>query len=96
MKLLLADEAKSDLAGIYVYSRENWGVTQARAYMLSLRSVLKRLAAEQIAGVAAHGIRPGLRRQTAGSHVIWFRMEPNLLRVIRVLHQSRDAGRWMG
>ena len=96
MKLFLTDAAQADIAEIYACSRKRWGVAQARSYALDLRSMLKCFAAGQTAGLAAPDIRPGMRCQLSGSHVIWFRAEPGLLRVIRVLHQSRDAGRWIG
>ena len=46
-------------------------------------------------GGAAEDIATGLRRQIVGSHLIWFRLNGERLVVIRVLHQSRDAGRWV-
>ena len=53
--------------------------------------LFRSLAEGDLSGVAANEIQPGLRRQVSGSHVIWFRVEADLLRVVRVLHQSRDA-----
>ena len=63
--------------------------------MKALRDTAIALAEGNISGVAASEIQPGLRRQISGSHVIWFRVEADLLTVVRVPHQSRDAGKWV-
>lgn len=72
------------------------GISRADRYIKALRDTAMALAQVDISGVAAHDIQPDLRRQISGSHVIWFRVKAYLLRVVRVLHQSRDAGATLG
>lgn len=95
MKLEVSDEAASDLREIYAYSREVWGVSRARTYVLDIKTHFRRLAQSVASGTKADDIAIGLRRLVSGSHVIWFRVEGDTLRVVRVLHTSRDAGRWV-
>lgn len=96
MKLDIAAEAKADLRAIHAYSVERWGSVRAAAYLDNLQSKMRALAEHSLSGALADEVRPGLRRQVAGSHVIWFRIDGDRLKVIRVLHQSREAGLWIG
>ena len=57
---------------------------------------LKALAVGQLSGQSADDVTAGLRRQVSGAHVIWFRHETDRVLIIRILHQSRDVGRWLG
>lgn len=96
MKLDIAAEANADLRAIYAYSVENWGMAKASAYLDNIQARMRAIAELSLTGVAADDVRPGLRRQIAGSHTIWFRIEGDRVKVIRVLHQSREIGLWVG
>lgn len=96
MKLDIAVEARADLRAIHSYSVEHWGRVRAAAYLDNIQAKMCALAEPTLSGVPADEVRPGLRRQVAGSHAIWFRIEGDRLKVIRVLHQSREAGLWIG
>jgi toxin ParE1/3/4 len=96
VKLDLSEEAARDLDEILNYSIRLWGVARAFGYIEDIDARLKALAREEMSGVRADEISPGLRRQLAGSHAIWFRIEGDRLKVVRVLHQSRDPGEWVG
>lgn len=96
MILEITPLAKQDIIDIYSFSKAEWGTVRARVYANDLRSRMKALAVQRLSGQAADAVLQGLRRQVSGSHVIWFRREPDRIVVIRVLHQSRDAGRWLG
>ena len=96
MKLDISEEALGDLDEILSYSIRQWGPTRAFDYIADIRAKADALARGDLSGVKADEIGPALRRQVTGAHVIWFRVEAERLRVIRVLHRSRDAGRWKG
>jgi len=51
------------------------------------------LATGRTASRAAAEVASVLRRALAGSHVVFFREDAAAVSVIRVLHQSMDAGR---
>lgn len=44
-------------------------------------------------GERCDGVRPGLRRFSAGSYVIYYRIDAGKVRIIRVLHGARDSQR---
>jgi toxin ParE1/3/4 len=96
MKLDITRAARADLLEIADYSRKTWGQARTRLYLDDLRETLHRLARAEIGGVSDEQVGPGLRRQLAGSHAVWFRVEDGRLRIIRILHHSRDAARHLG
>lgn len=96
MRLDVSQAARADLIEIRAYSRRTWGNARATTYLNRLREATRSLARGELSGQRADDVRPDVRRLVVGSHVIWFRIEGEVLRVIRVLHQSRDAGRWVG
>lgn len=96
MKLDIAAAARADLRAIHSYSVEHWGKVRAAVYLDNILAKMRALAESALSGAPADEVRPGLRRQLAGSHVIWFRIEGDRLKVIRVLHQSRETGLWIG
>lgn len=96
MILEFSEEAEADFAEIYDYSRMSWGAVKAAEYLDRLADCAEALARGELTGVRADDVRNTIRRQVVSSHVIWFRCEPNRILIIRVLHQSRDAGRWVG
>lgn len=96
MRLDLTEEARGDLDDILAYSVKNWGVDRGFAYVEDIRDVMDDMLERVSPGGAAEDVASGLRRQLAGSHSIWFRLVGERLLVLRVLHQSRDAGQWVG
>lgn len=95
MKLFIAVAARTDLVEIQLFGAKTWGHGQAGQYRDLIRERMKVLARGEVSGTSADDIAPGLRRQVVGSHATWFRLDAERLVVVRVLHQSRDAGRWV-
>ena len=85
--------ARRDLADIWSYSVETWGVTQASGYLDAFQTTLKLIDAEAVAVRDASDIRPGLLRYPVGSHVLFFRLLPSRIRVVRILHNHMDFKR---
>ena len=95
MRLVVSDDARTDLIETHRFGIERWGRAASGAYVDVIRTQMKSLARGETSGATANDTRLGLRRLVVRSHVIWFRVEGTDLRVIRVLRQSRDAGRWV-
>ncbi len=96
MRLDFAREAEDDLQDIWDYPLSTWGTSAAVRYLDRIADAAEGLARGELSGTDADEIRTGLRRQVMGSHVIWFRRGDGVVTVVRVLHQSRDAGVWVG
>ena len=88
--------AKDDLSAIWDYTVHNWGVAQAERYILGIREACEALAEGRRKGSNADNIRPGYRKLSVGSHVLFFRvMGGGEIDVVRILHQRMDvAGRF--
>ncbi len=95
MRLDVSQAARADLIEIFAYSRRTWGHVRATAYLTALREATRSLGRGNLRGQRADDVATGLRRPVVGSHVIWFRIEGEVLRIIRVQHGCRDAGRWV-
>lgn len=86
-------EADEDLEGIWAYTLERWGFDQAIEYDKDLTQRIEGLANGRTTSRPAEEVGPGLRRASAGSHVVFFREDAETLTVVRVLHQRMDVGR---
>ena len=96
MNLVWTRDADADILEIWSYSLKQWGPVTAADYIERIADHAEALAQGEISGTDEGAVRSGLRRQVVGSHALWFRIEGADLIVIRVLHQNRDAGRWVG
>jgi toxin ParE1/3/4 len=70
------------------YTLERWGRDQAIKYTQSLRGCFETVAERPGIGRACDAISPGPHRHKHGSHVVFYRLKPGGIRVVRVLHQQ--------
>jgi toxin ParE1/3/4 len=87
--------AEADIDEIWDYSAERWSVEQADAYVDQLHNIAERIARNPAIGRDGSSIRPGLFRYPAMSHMIYFRKRSSGIIIVRVLHQSMDASRYV-
>ena len=83
-------EADKDLVKIYEYTILNFGYSQAKTYSQNLYSKIQSLANKQIKGRKADIIQVGLRRIEVGSYIILYNEEPNVIFIVRILHNNMD------
>ncbi len=91
-RLSLAAEA--DLGDIFDYTAEQFGADQAASYLAGLEVQLIQLTANPKLGRERKEIRAGLRSIAYTSHVIFYRIRTDHIRVVRILHGSRDLPRF--
>jgi toxin ParE1/3/4 len=89
----LTPKAQKDLDGIWEYSVEQWGAARAERYIRRLKAVLERVAARPESAKACEDIRPGYRRASAGSHIIFFKVGEDYVEIVRILHAQMDFAR---
>ena len=82
--------ARADLAEIWDYSAERWGVDRSEVYIRDLQRAIERVAVDPAIGPACDDIRVGYRKLPSGSHVIFYREVDDAIEVIRILHQRMD------
>jgi toxin ParE1/3/4 len=93
MRLSLSEDAEADLQEIARYSGSRWGRERARRYVRDLRTKLELLREHPELGPPADQIRAGLRRYSYVSHHIFYRIEPDAVRIVRILHKQMQVER---
>lgn len=90
--LHFSPRARQDLEDIWLYTLQQWSPAQADSYASDLFVACNSLAVGEKTGVSAEYIRAGYWKYFSGSHAIYYTVADRYLDVIRILHQSRDAG----
>lgn len=89
----LSKKAAADLDGIYEYTILNFGLEQARDYLLGLHERFQSLADHPLHGRSADELAPDLRCSEYQSHVVFYTRKTNGVRIVRVLHESMGVKR---
>ena len=89
----LTPAAKRDLSSIWDYTQERWDADQAELYVTEIRAAFERIAADPSRGRACDEVRPGYRRYSIGSHLVFYLDRADSVDVIRILHQRMDPTR---
>jgi toxin ParE1/3/4 len=87
---ILSRETEHDLEAIFDYTEQQFGVDQAAAYLSELEECFKQLIANPKLGRERTEIRVGLRSLVLKHHVVFYRIGDNHIRIVRILHGSRD------
>lgn len=92
MKLKVSQAAADDLEGIWSYTVEHWSAEQADRYLNLILDALDHILIEPRSGRDFGHVRKGYLAMTAGSHLIFYRLDPmgDAVEVIRVLHGKMD------
>ena len=94
---VLSRRARRDLQDIWQYTAKRWGRPQADRYTTEIAEVLQELSDGQRVPHAVELPHGASLRYPFASHAIFCRREADdRLRIIRILHQSMDAGRHLG
>jgi toxin ParE1/3/4 len=75
---------------IWRYTRKTWSQAQADLYVRKLNAAIAELRERPERGRPCDEISPGLHRRSCERHVVFYRVAPRELMVVRVLHQSQD------
>ena len=94
-KIHVRESAERDLLGIWQYSFEQWGELQADKYLDELDSGIKKLADNPEVGIKRDYVRDEYRVLFVGSHAVYYRVTPDTVHIIRVLHGRMDPDRHM-
>lgn len=89
---LLTAAARKDLIGIGRFTAKKWGKRQRDKYLKQLDDAFKLLARQPDIGRGADAIKPGYKKFSQGSHIIFYRAgTESKIVVIRILHNSMDV-----
>jgi toxin ParE1/3/4 len=86
----LSPEADQDLEEIFDYTEREFGFDQAIEYLSGFDGILAKLLHNPELGKEREEIREGLRSLLKEKHAIFYRILGNRIRIVRILHASRD------
>ena len=89
----LSAAAAKDIEAILDQSVAEFGLLRAEKYYESLKCCLELLSENPGMGTTADNVRPGYRRFSHESHVVFYRLSESGILVVRVLHARMDVGR---
>jgi len=86
----LTPAAQNDLADIWLYTAQQWSVTQADRYTDILEDTLERLLFMPEMARERPEFDPPVRIHPSADHLIIYRVENDYLSILRVLGASQD------
>lgn len=86
----LSIAAEQDIGEIYDYGVYRFGMYQAVKYLMELDLVFTQIVKNPEPRKKRDEIKVGLRSLPKNSHVIFYRSLEDSIRIVRVLHGSRD------
>ncbi len=93
MKIDFTDAASGDLQSIRDYTLHNWGVAQEEKYLEELWRIFEEIAADSSRWRFRNDLFPGCQIASQGKPVILFKIEGDVVQVVRILHSGMDFRR---
>ena len=95
IKVILSQAADADLEDIFDYTLEEFDLDQAVSYVSGFDDMLKTIAGNPEIGRERREIREELRSLVKEKHVIFYRILSDHIRIVRILHGSRDLPKFL-
>jgi toxin ParE1/3/4 len=91
MKLEVTPRALGDVRSIALFSRRTWGAGKAREYVAALWDRIHWLADNPMLGRIRDDVHPNYRSYRQGSHLIFYVVLAEAVRVIGIPHTAMDV-----
>jgi toxin ParE1/3/4 len=89
-QIILSLSARADLAAIWDYTADQYGLDQADIYLSDIDRILALALDYPEMGQDYSGIREGYRKLGSGHHLIFYTASDRGIEIIRVLHERMD------
>ena len=89
-------QAAVDIREIIHYTKERWGIEQARRYRQELELGLQKLILSPEVGRLRTEIAPVIRSFRMGRHIAFYKARGSRIVVLRLLHVSMDVQGQLG
>lgn len=90
LQYVISKDALSDLEEIWLYTVEKWSVEQANHYYNLIFDEINFICKKTITGKSMEHVRKGYRASKVKSHIIFYRIQNNIVEIIRILHEQMD------
>ena len=91
---ILSEIADKDLEDIFDYTFDEFGFDQAEKDLLEIEEIFRNLIINPQIGKKRDEIKQGLYSFPKDNHIIFYRILDNHIRIVRVLHGSRDIPKY--
>jgi toxin ParE1/3/4 len=91
--LILSEDARADIKGILSYTLQSWGEDQQIKYSAMLDAALQTIQSAPTKGRRHPKLSEVFRYHHVGRHYIVYRLDGNIIEVVRVLHDQMDLPR---
>ena len=89
---MVTRKAHADLISIGRFTVKEWGIDRRNRYLKQLDQCFQHLSENPELGIACDCIAEGYRKFPQGSHLIFYKLNPEGgIFIIRVLHKSMDV-----
>ncbi len=92
---MLSRKPQEDIDSIYNVGIRKFGKEQALDYLIELRANFELLPRNPGIGKHRNEIKEGLYRFPQASHIIFYRLFQNHIRIMGILHGSRDLRKFL-
>ena len=96
-RIVRSPRAKHDILVVLQFTKERWGINQAREYSALIREALVAIGTDPSLGKARDDILPGIfahhisQRGRPARHIVFYRIRSKgTVEVIRLLHDAMD------
>lgn len=84
-------KAQNDIREIGLYTQQQWGKEQRRAYLSGMQTGFERLADNPLLAAERTEFDPAVRIHPYEKHLIVYLIQSDGILIVRVLHQSMDV-----
>lgn len=95
IRYILSQQSQEDIEAIYEFGLHQFGTSQVLAYLIKLRDQFELLTTNPEIAKQRNEIKLGLYSLPCSSHIIFYRILENHIRIVRVLHGSRDLRKFL-
>ena len=95
-RVVFSNLARQDLHAIGVEGDSSWGRIRSRSYLRAIRDAAHRLPDFPEMHPLLENCVAELRKARSGSHLLIYRITPEQIEIIRVLHERMDAAGQLG
>lgn len=90
----LSEEADFDIEDIFDYTEHYHCFNQAVKYLIDLNVIFEQLVVNPEIGRKRNELKKNLYSMVEQEHIIFYRISENYIRIVRVLHGSKDIPKY--
>jgi len=91
---ILSEIADEDLEDVFDYTLNEFGFEQPEKCLLEIEDIFQNLILNPHSGKTRNEIKKGLYSFPKDNHIIFYRILDNHIRIVPVLHGSRDIPKY--